>query len=146
MVNWKHVRHFTADEVADPDVPGSGDMIDGVLLFMMDDMREETGWPIIPHGPVGGCVDVHGTHGHAAHSYHRADRGCKAIDFHFDTIADPRLQYYEVARRGFPGIGVYYDWHWDGLPLAIGFHVDRRKKSDTQRWVRKNGEYLYLLH
>jgi len=145
MINWKHVRYIRPYEVADPLYPGSEDLLDGVLLMMIDDLRHRTGWPLIPHGPVGGVVDVAGKHGHAPHSYHLKKKGCKAMDFHFETDADPRLQYYEVAKSGFPGLGVYYDWHWDGKILPIGFHVDRRPRNRTQRWKRENGKYIYIL-
>ena len=65
MINWKHVRHFDREEFDDPRVEGSGDHMDGKLVIMLDKMRHESGWAIIPHGEVGGCVDLDGSHGHA---------------------------------------------------------------------------------
>jgi len=96
------------------------------------------------HWAVGGAVDVDGAHGHAARSYHLKAMGCKAVDFHFMTGAPVRLQYYEVARVGFPGLGFYPDWTWNGNSTP-GWHVDIRPKDRTQRWTRKGGEYIYLL-
>ena len=145
MIHWEHVRYFTQREFQDPDVTNSGDLIDGRLLLLLDKLRHETGWPIIPHWQVGGCVDVNGTHGHAPHSYHLKAKGCKAVDFHFNTTATPRYQYYMVSLFGFPGLGVYYDWHWNGELLPLGFHVDLRPRKRTQRWARRDGHYTYLL-
>ncbi len=138
-INWSYVRHFKRYEFDDPLYPGSGDLIDGQLLYMLDRLREDTGWPIHPHWEVGGCVDVDGSHGHAKHSYHLKKMGCKAVDFHFDTTASFREQYYAVSKAGFTGIGVYPNWEHPG------FHVDTRPKEKTQRWVRRNGIYIYLL-
>ena len=147
MINWKLVSNFKRHEFDDPDHPGSGDMIDGVLLLALEGLRKDTGWPIITHWQVGGCVDVNGTHGHADGSYHLKKMGCKAIDFHFDCNASPRLQYYFVSKHGFTGVGVYLNlWWWNNNILPIAFHVDHRPKTLTQRWsCREKGKYLYLL-
>ena len=102
-------------------------------------MSIETGWPMLIHWAVGGAVDVDGAHGHADRSYHRKDMGCKAVDFHFVTGAPVRLQYYEIGRVGFSGLGFYPDQN------PPGWHVDTRPKDQTQRWTRKKGEYIYLL-
>ena len=143
--NWSKIEHFEEWEFADPNYPGSGNLIDGQLLIMFDKMRTELDRPVIPHGSVGGCVDVAGSWGHSENSYHRKDKGCKASDFHIETDMSSREQFLCVSSYGFPGIGVYYDWHWDNELLSIGFHVDLRPRNRTQRWVRRGGEYLYLL-
>lgn len=144
-ISWKQVKFFKPEEFDDPMYPGSGGYIDGVLLFELEKLRKATGWPIITHAKVGGCVDMDAKHGHSRNSYHIYANGCKACDFHFLTDEDPRLQYRQVEDIGFPGIGVYYDWHWNGKLLPIGFHVDMRPKDQTQRWARRNKEYFYLL-
>jgi len=147
LINWNKVRYFKREEFDDPNYPGSGENIDGILLFMLDRLRHETGWPIITHWKVGGCVDVDGTHGHAPHSYHLKKSGSRAVDFHFGTTASSREQFYNVIKSGFTGIGVYIDvWKWNGHVLPIAFHVDIRPKTETQIWTcRKKGEYIYVL-
>jgi len=151
-MNWSTIKYFGRGEFDDPDFPGSGKLIGEDVIERLDLLRKVTGWAIIPHGKVGGCVDVNGTHGHSKRSYHLKERGCKACNFHF---ADPktfkwlrintRLQYYEVEEVGFGGIGIYRDWVWNGECLPIGFHVDTRPTERMQRWRRENGKYLYLL-
>lgn len=143
--DWSHIDHFEEWEFADPNHPGSGSLIDGQLLIMFEKMRKDLDCPIIPHGSVGGCVDVDGAWGHSHNSYHRKDKGCKAVDFHLVTDLSPREQFYYVSSYAFPGLGVYYDWKWDGKMLPIGFHADLRPRNRTQRWTRRNGVYFYLL-
>ena len=140
--DWKHVRHFTPEQFDDPLYPGSGINISGVLILELEQTVEWTGYEIVPHWEVGGCVDMKGEHGHGTSSYH-----CKfeAIDFHFKTDDPTRVQYHKLVKRGFTGMGVYYDWKWDGVPLPIGFHVDIRPVKKTQLWKRINGKYIYFL-
>jgi hypothetical protein len=145
MKNWDDIKYFTAEEFADPLYPGSGMLIHFPLVIKLDHLRECIKCPIITHWAVGGCVDVNGVHGHSSNSFHLAKNKCMAVDFHFDTGIDPREQYYYVEREGFGGIGVYYDWHWNGKLLPIAFHVDSRGLDKIQRWKHVHGEYLYLL-
>lgn len=144
-INWDLVPFFNRNEFDDPNYVGSGDCIDGCLLMMLVKLRNEAGWPIITHAKIGGAVDVDGSHGHVENSYHLKVNGCSAVDFHFDTDESTRLQYNMISRLGFGGVGIYYDWHWNNQLLPIGFHVDTRPKTITQRWIRENGEYFYLL-
>jgi hypothetical protein len=144
-ISWEHVRYFRREEFDDPAYPGSGDFIDGEALFLLDKMRHETGWPIITHAVAGGAVDIDGRYGHESQSYHLLKMGCKAVDFHFSTDATARTQYDMVELMHWPGIGVYFDWHWKGRRLSIGFHVDKRPMERIQRWRRENGQYIYLL-
>ncbi|MBW1739411.1 MAG: hypothetical protein JRJ69_18295 [Deltaproteobacteria bacterium] len=140
MVNWKHVRYFRPYEFDDPDFPGSGEQIDGTLLFALDRLRHQTGWPIRIHREAGGGVDVGGTHGHSPASYHLLAMGARAADWHFETDAPVRIQIREVLRFGFGGTGIYFDW---GIP--VGFHTDTRPHARYQVWTRRNGKYLYLV-
>jgi len=145
MIEWNKIPEFAREEFDDPNHPGSGDLIDPVLFSKILTMRRYTGWPTVIHGIVGGAVDVDGRHGHAKSSLHLKKMGCKAADFHFNTEAPTREQYNIVRQFGFSGVGIYYDWHWFGEQLRIGFHVDDRPRDRIQRWTRRDGEYFYLL-
>lgn len=138
MISWNRVRYFKREEFQDPSVgPESGDLIDATMLMVLDNLRHSTGWPIVIHWQTGGAVDVHGTHGHASNSYHLASQGCKAVDFHFVTNASIRRQFYEICKRGFPGIGFYPEWN------TQGFHVDCRPPDRLQFWKLVKGKYVY---
>jgi hypothetical protein len=143
-IDWDKYRYFDRYEFDDPDHPGSGDYITEDIVRYLNYLRTKTRWPIKTHWEVGGCIDVNGTHGHSSNSYHLKKNG-GAADFHFKTNESPRKQFWEVMNSGFTGVGAYYDWHWDGQLLVIGFHVDPRPIEKTQLWRRDNGKYTYLL-
>lgn len=142
---WDSIKYFTPDEFDDPSYPGSGQFIDKELISKLDLLRVTVNCPIVIHASVGGAVDYYGKYGHSPKSYHLKDKGCKASDIHLVTDMPPRGQYRHIELIGFSGIGIYYDWHWDGELLPIGFHVDLRPWSSVQRWTRRDGKYLYLL-
>ena len=143
---WNRIKHFKPEEFEDPEAPGSWIHMDPETVLGLDRLRETTGWPIVTHNRCGirGCVCIRRA-GHSDNSRHYADHpaGCSAVDFHFVTDAAAREQAIAVLRSGFGGIGIYYDWHWNGRPLPVGFHVDRR--MFPQMWNRAAGEYIYLL-
>jgi len=131
-IDWNQVKHFRQEEFDDPLYPGSGSLMHYKVVYMLDHLREVAGCPII----VTAAVDVAGKHGHSPNSFHLAKNSCKAVDFYFKTSVEPRYQYWLVEKA---------DWHVKGERLPIGFHVDTREHVILQRWVRRNGEYQYLL-
>jgi len=142
MIHWHQVKYFKTIEFDDPDVPGSGELIDDITLLTLEALRINAGWPIVTHWRTGGCIDVGGTHGHSDNSYHLSKRGSRAVDFHFITDAPARVQIHEVLKSGFTGIGIYIG-AW-GLPIA--FHVDVRPVELTQIWTcKEKGKYNYLI-
>ena len=89
MIDFNTIKNhvFIEEEFNDPNYSKSGRYLDGTLMVLLLRLRFDTDWPIIPHGKVGGCIDIDGTWGHADKSLHRFDQGCKAIDFHFITTS-----------------------------------------------------------
>lgn len=144
-MDWDAVRHFDPEEFDDPEEPGSHKYIYPATVYLLDTIREKTGWAIITHNKYGlrGCVCVR-PDGHSPTSLHYVEHGASAVDFHFDAPhADIRHQAAAVLRSGFPGIGIYTAWRWHGRRLPIGFHVDQRTRS--QVWRRVDNHYVYLL-
>jgi len=143
-LDWNTIGHFVPEEFDDPLYPGSWGYMDPITIKWLDEIREQTGWMIETHNKFGirGCVCVE-PNGHTSNSRHYSDGSCDAVDWHFVTKVDARIQADIVISSKFTGVGVYYDWHWDGGKLAIGFHTDRRPQP--QYWQRDNGQYFYLL-
>lgn len=145
-MNWKTIKHFKPSEFDDPSVPMSSKLMNPSTIIHLDNLRWFTGWPIITHNKFGirGCVCVEpGGHSKNSHHYAKHPEGCSAVDWHFECKADPRTQIIKVLQSGFTGIGIYYDWKWDGKSLSVGFHTDLRKRP--QIWKRENGKYIYFL-
>jgi hypothetical protein len=141
--DWTIVKHFSPEEFDDPGFPGSHKHMDPKTVYLLDDLRADTGWGITTHNKFGlrGCVCMERT-GHSPKSLHYPPF-CSAVDFHFNCDADPRAQAMRVLASGFTGVGIYFDWRWGGRELPIGFHVDLRQRP--QVWKRVNGDYAYLL-
>ena len=144
QVDWATVDHFEPDEFDDPRHPGSWVHMAPETIYCLDRLREQTGWPIETHNKYGlrGCVCVD-QNGHSHGSRHYVANQCDAVDWHFVTDESPRIQAMRVMQSGFTGIGIYYDWHWIGGKLLVGFHTDRRKRP--QIWKEEKGKRIYLL-
>nr|BDD47316.1 hypothetical protein 19 [bacterium] len=146
VIDWDLLPNFEPWEFDDPDVPGSWVHMDPLTILELQRIRKETGWKIITHNKFGlsGCVCVR-PEGHSKKSRHYVEHpdGCSAVDWHFETDAEPRMQAEVVRQSNFKGFGVYYDWQWKGEILPVGFHTDRRRIP--QYWRRENGRYIYLL-
>ena len=147
MINWLSIKkYFSINDFSDPKHHNSGNLIDEKLVSMLIDLEVVSNLKIIPHGSIGGAVDVDGSYGHSKNSYHLYVNGCKAVDFHFDHAdLNIREQFNTILKIGFTGIGIYYDWVWNNEPLKVGFHVDLRPKRFTQVWKRENGRYNHFL-
>ncbi len=147
-LDWRQIEHFDPEEFDDPDCPGSWKYMRAETVIYLNNLRERTGWAIITHNKFGvhGCVCMTKKH-HSPSSYHNFDnpRGCSAVDWHFDTDADPREQAKEVLKSPFTGIGIYQNvWKWKGSLLPIGFHTDLRPRFQIWKYVGGFG-YVYLL-
>jgi len=118
---WDTLKHFSKDEAW-----GKPQKMNGLLLLLLDKIRELTGWPIIVH-----C----GTQGrHVKKSQHYLGN---AVDFHFKTDVPLKeqvlklleiLKVLQVDER--VGLGVY---KW-------GFHLDVR--GTKARWGRIGKDYI----
>ena len=141
MLHWKQAEYHEPQEFRDPDVEDSGYFLDGTHFLRLEKLRKDTGWPMLFNWSVGGCVDVHGSHGHSDKSYHLLISGCKATDFYFDIDKSAREQYNEICRLGFGGIGFYPWWKHPG------WHVDSRPIELTQHWISpERGKYIYFFN
>jgi hypothetical protein len=138
MSSWNDIKYFKPSDFDDPDFPGSGKDINMAVPVLLDELRVQSGWPIIVH--VGGAVDVKGTHGHTPKSLHKLQNGAMAVDWHFKTNASVSHQVNVVMHSNFNGLGVYYDWG-----VIVGFHTDVRPVDQYQVWRRLAGSYLYLV-
>jgi len=145
-MDWSLIDYFKPEEFDDPLVPGSNKYMSPATILSLENLRDFTGWPIITHNKFGlrGCVCVD-PDGHSENSYHYVshEKGCSAVDWHFACDADPREQAMMVLQSGFTGIGIYYDWSWNGKSLPAGFHTDFR--DHPQIWKRENDKCVYLL-
>jgi len=147
-LDWSKIIH-KPEEFDDPDLKGSYVYMSPRTILICHWLRKTTGWPMIFHNKYGlhGCVCMSRGH-HTPNSYHNYDHpeGCSAVDFHFVTDTDPRIQAWHVIRSGFKGIGIYQNvWKWNNRTLRIGFHGDLRKHFQIWKLDPTINDYVYLL-
>lgn len=147
MINWDSIRrYFTIEDFSDPLFINSGAAIDEKLLSKLIELKMAVNASLVLHNKIGGCIDMKGNYNHAKNSYHLFNNGCRAVDFHFDTIElNAREQFYEIVKHGFTGVGVYYGKIWENQLLKCSFHVDIRPKKYMQIWKKENERYVYFL-
>jgi hypothetical protein len=102
--------------------------MDYEFMKILKEFRRFLGLPMKVHG---GWEE-----GHASNGYHPKGR---AIDFHVNGVS-PRFILHKIDSFGkFGGVGYYPEWN------NPGFHVDNRPLETYQRWVRRDGIYIYAL-
>lgn len=104
--------------------------VNGLLLKLMDEIRERLGASIVIH-----CAYEDG--GHSNKSQHYLGN---AVDFHVVGMPFPEAIYWiekildDLHASDWVGLGIYPDWN------TPGFHLDVR--GVKARWGRYRGEYL----
>lgn len=131
---FKYLKHFTINEKNYKGQPAWGDAnrISGLLLRLLDEIREEAGASILIHAGVE-------MNGHAPDSFHK--KGL-AIDFHFKGIT-PQKGYEAIQRvlakhqlQDKVGLGFYSWWQ------SKGWHFDIRGYQTY--WLSEaSGSYSY---
>lgn len=139
----KDTKYFMRWQFDDPRTCyiGSGWLIQPEIIYMLNDLIERTGWNIVPHHSVGGAVVMDHKMDDKRFCLNEYHLDKCAVDFHFETNANVREQFYEVYYTGFTGIGVFTNLaigtynrdEFDILPVA--FHVDLRPPSKSQIWT-----------
>lgn len=132
---YKFLKHFTPNEKdhkGRPNAFGDFNKMNGLLLRLLDEWRDEVGKPCTIH-----CG--YELTGHASQSYHAIG---SAVDCHFSGVSlwtayqalQKVLSRYNLQNR--VGIGVYTWW------ANPGFHFDTRGFELT--WLsEKSGVYVY---
>lgn len=123
------LKHFRPEE---PGWKGNFHKVNGLLLLLLDALREEIGYPFVIH-----CA--YETSGHSPKSQHYIGN---AVDFHIEGLPFPEavirmeeaLERLQVADR--VGLGLYPCWY------NPGFHLDVRNDGKRARWGRIKGDYL----
>ena len=123
----KYIRHFSKTEKW-----GDWAKINGMLLYLLERIRERTKKPVIIH-----CA--YETSGHSQNSMHYSGN---AADFHISGM-DLYFAYQMIMQilrdyqmHDHTGLGIYLDWH------NQGFHLDLRAKKG--RWGRIDGKYVAI--
>ena len=123
------LKHFHPEE---PGWKGNFHKVNGLLLLLLDALREEIGHPFVVH-----CA--YETGGHSPNSQHYLGN---AVDFHIEGLSFPEaiermeeaLERLQVADR--VGFGIYPDWN------NPGFHLDVRNVGRKVRWGRIGEQYV----
>lgn len=121
---FSSLNHFNRNEAW-----GDPDKVSGVLLLLLDEIRERLGKSIVVN-------TAYSTKGHSANSRHYVG---DAVDFHVlgDFLeVERRLQeiFEELNVSDKIGFGIYPDWY------RPGFHLDTR--GSKARWGRIGHTYV----
>lgn len=127
---WLTVRHFTREEW-----PRDPDRILPAVVHLADQMREDSGWPIVVHVAWDDA-------GHVGDSTHYTDRTEFATGFDFHFAGVPLVEQWLFAER-YPwrGLGVYPYWNTPGLHCDLRT-LGREHPNLGHRWWRdREGKY-----
>lgn len=129
-MDWSRIKHFKREEWEK-----FPDRIHSEVVYLLDEMRQAAGKPIIIHVAADDSGHVEGS----AH-YFTSQRTALAVDFH--VVGMSLLDQWLLAER-FPwvGIGVYPGWEHPGLHCDLAWREHIRL---GRRWWRDGGTYRSL--
>jgi len=138
---WDYCKHINRYERF-----GDADKMNGLLVILLDIIREESKQPLVVHCGIEGS-------GHATKSYHYTG---DAVDFHLVGCDLPcaAIKILETLKRmniKYYGLGAYPYWNNKGFHLDLGYRKDNEKlywvgkEDNTYDYYKDTGSFIKAI-